>query len=143
MANNLMKHQLNALWAWCVEETGKCDIIVKYSALDQRVFAPTQKDGYVRLNIGPAAVRDLSITSRRVTFDCWMNNAPHIVDIKLEDVVGVMHEGSGFAIIPGLVAIQDEGRISLFSTSEAPESVEEAPTVVEGNVVHATFGKKR
>jgi len=105
---------LRALYEWCVDSGHTPHISVQ---VDARTQVPRSyvRDGMIVLNIGPSAVRDLSIDNEWVSFSARFGGVAQEVFVPVQNVLAIYarETGEGFALrTPG-----ETGAL----TEEAPE----------------------
>ena len=126
MTSSNRPYLIRALYEWLVDNELTPHLLV--TTEKESVTVPQQyvEDGKIVLNIGPTAVRDLSLDNDFITFNARFGGAPMDVMVPPEAVLGIYARENGQGMLFPEEEVADAGDIL---PDEDPEPTPPRPTL--------------
>lgn len=100
------QYLVKAYLDWCNDTTGRCLLSVHNSHVTHAVLKNyISPDGYLHLNIGGDAVRNLVIDKEGVSFRASFKNVPVQINLTYDQIAGVFYPATGVMMALHLIPI--------------------------------------
>ena len=87
-------HLFQAYYNWLNENGVRVDIIIDNRSHDSKVLKQYEDEyGCVRLNISPAAIRDVFINNDFISFQARFNGVAAAITLNYQCILGILYKG--------------------------------------------------